>query len=236
MVLWSKWFGDCSGLYPFSTFNIPRITVDKLIDPDYQSFLSGEKPFVLIGAMQNWTAMYTWDNVDYLAAAFPDQVVKFYPHNLQYPERFPFYRTLNNAWHDMKKQKEPTYIHWPLKLAVWKRLFKDVSPLPLLLRRNRMWIKTCLSEPAIKENFWSAANWYSLLIGKQKASMFFHSDSTLYSSWQAQISGRKKWALCAPGQEENLYNAGDINVWKPDLEQYPLFKICKLYPIHCICW
>ena len=35
------------------------------------------------------------------------------------------------------------------------------------------------------------------------------------SSMAAQIAGRKRWMLCAADQAEYLYNAGDVDTFKP---------------------
>lgn len=60
----------------------PRLTVEQLrASPEY---LRGAKPFILVGAVDAWKAHGKWTQ-KYLLRKFGDQIVDFYPWNLQFP-------------------------------------------------------------------------------------------------------------------------------------------------------
>jgi hypothetical protein len=60
-----------------------------------------------------------------------------------------------------------------------------------------------------KSNFHLKTHWKMVLIGEENSGMFLHKDALRTSSFQFQISGRKRWILCPPTQDEYLYRAGN---------------------------
>lgn len=65
---------------------LPRIPYEKLYTPGYEDFAFGRKPFVLTGAMHDWTMASkddgTW-SLDFFRSEFGDYNADFYPHNMR---------------------------------------------------------------------------------------------------------------------------------------------------------
>ena len=46
---------------------------------------------------------------------------------------------------------------------------------------------------------------------------------------QIQLAGKKKWHICSPSEDANLYKAGNIDTFNPDYEAYPNFREAKCF-------
>lgn len=77
--------------------------------------------------------------------------------------------------------------------------------------------------------FYLQTHWQMLLIGESGAGMFNHQDTLRSSSWQLQLKGRKRWHVCDPDQSRFLYRAGDVDMFDPDYEAYPLVLNATCY-------
>lgn len=72
--------------------------------------------------------------------------------------------------------------------------------------------------------FLMGSHWRMLLIGSEGAGMFNHRDILRSSSWQAQISGKKRWHVCDPSQDDHMYYAGEVDTFNPDYKTFPKAK------------
>lgn len=63
------------------TIPLPHIHIDDFYKPEYTSFHTGKRPFILQGLASGWKGAEQWD-LDYLEALFPNSTVDFYPHNV----------------------------------------------------------------------------------------------------------------------------------------------------------
>ncbi|NDD31670.1 MAG: hypothetical protein EB084_25760, partial [Proteobacteria bacterium] len=61
-----------------------------------------------------------------------------------------------------------------------------------------------------------------MFIGPPRTGSWLHLDVAHSSAWNAQITGRKRWILFPPGQDDCLYD-GRVNAFAPDLARFPLF-------------
>jgi len=71
---------------------IPRIPITELYSPENVEFATGQRPFIITGAMEDdkWLrARATW-SADYFASKFPDSVTDFYPQNMDKESVRPF--------------------------------------------------------------------------------------------------------------------------------------------------
>jgi ribosomal protein L16 Arg81 hydroxylase len=59
--------------------------------------------------------------------------------------------------------------------------------------------------------------------------MFNHKDTLRTSSWQMQVSGRKKWHLCDNTESPLIGKAGDIDFFQPDYNYYE-----NIWKLECI--
>jgi hypothetical protein len=74
---------------------------------------------------------------------------------------------------------------------------------------------------SLASQFLIGSHWRMLLIGSEGAGMFNHRDILRSSSWQAQISGRKRWHVCDPSQDDYMYYAGEVDTFDPDYDKFP---------------
>ncbi|MEH2222129.1 cupin-like domain-containing protein [Nostoc sp.] len=65
-----------------------------------------------------------------------------------------------------------------------------------------------------------------LLIGPKDSYIGLHIDGEYAYAWLALISGRKRCVLFTPDQTDLLYN-GEVDVFNPDLEKFPLYTNAK---------
>ena len=65
---------------------LPRVSIDELYSPGFEDYALGRKPFLLIGAMDDWTMVSadngTW-SLDFFKREFGHYHADFYPHNMK---------------------------------------------------------------------------------------------------------------------------------------------------------
>jgi hypothetical protein len=133
----------------------------------------------------------------------PILAVDFYPENMLQEGGHPYLFRMGVALREMFSQSTRgfrdnggKYLHFNLSPAQFNTLAKDCNYLPKFYRKNGWWLKKCLQDDVLREEYFLKTHWMILLIGTRGASMFNHSDSLMTSSWQAQVRGRKYWYIC----------------------------------------
>eukprot|EP00929_Paragymnodinium_shiwhaense_P120205 TRINITY_DN92106_c0_g1_i1.p1 TRINITY_DN92106_c0_g1~~TRINITY_DN92106_c0_g1_i1.p1 ORF type:complete len:373 (-),score=100.27 TRINITY_DN92106_c0_g1_i1:175-1293(-) len=182
--------------------HIPRVTTEML--EKNATLRTGLHPYVLIGHMEHkqWKAM-NW-TLDYLHKKIPFEWVDYYEKSLKDENAKPYLFKYQDALPRFKKETgHPRYMQLRLSLRGWQRLRKDLEPLPVrdIFWSDEEWIAKCMQkdgkpDKVAIDNFYTTVQWKFLLIGEKGTTMFLHKDGTASSSWQAQVTGRKKWTLC----------------------------------------
>ena len=85
------------------------------------------------------------------------------------------------------KDKGGLYLHFNMKPSQYNTLARDCN-LRKFYRKNGWWLKKCLANETLQEEYFLKTHWAILLIGTRGASMFNHSDSLHTSSWQAMAN------------------------------------------------
>lgn len=220
---------------------LPRITHQQLSSPGYEDYAGGRKPFVLVGATSSWPVFGEppeWI-VDHLLSEFPNSTADFYPHNMGRSTTRPF---LVPLWRAIAEFRSPsgdfpsdssypgTYIQWNVPLKEWGQLRHLMHPLPKAFRSDERWLRECLVDGDLIDEYSLRLHWRMVLIGTEKAGMFFHRDVLQGSSWQVQVDGEKRWTLCDPALNQGkLYDPGDVDAFAPDLARFPRFADSVCY-------
>ncbi len=102
-----------------------------------------------------------------------------------------------------------SYIQFNMDDKDWATLRRNFD-LPSIFTRDADWFADCLGSRALIDEFTKKLHWRMTLIGTKGAGMFNHYDVLRTSSWQAQMTGAKRWHICAPDQRPYLYGAGKV--------------------------
>ena len=198
----------------------------------------GESPFCIRGAAQSWG----WDisklTTEHLAEKFGHLNADYYPHNMQEETVHPIFFPLNKAIEQLSMPLEGymnldtsnpgTYIQWNVDEQSWRSLLSDMNASLPPLFDDLHWTQKCFTANDVT-TFNKNVHWKMMLIGEQGAGMFNHKDVMRMASWQVQITGRKLWHICSPDQDEFVYNAGDVDTFKPDYKRYPKMVNASCY-------
>lgn len=215
---------------------LPRVPLEKFYDPEYASFRRMETPFLMPGAAAKWPAMKKW-NLDWLATTMGTRRADFYPHNMWHETARPFMTSMEEAVAELRAPSgrypkdaghTGTYIHWNMNMHDWAAVARDMGPLPRELTADDDWLAGCLPPPLDSE-FLIATHWRMLIVGDEGAGMFNHFDTLRTSSYQAQISGAKRWHLCAQNQSAYVGGAGQVNMFDPDYDAFPQMRGAACY-------
>jgi len=198
---------------------IPRVSVKDIERPENTQFYRLARPFILTDAMKDWPIMsnYTWGSGAEAASLFPKAVVDYYPFNMLEFNTKPFLWRLasvvrefyNPTVHPFPRAapqealRSPTsaegrYLHLQLTMGMWK-LLEGQGAMPrkrTKVLKNDWWIRRCLPNQALIDEYHLKTHWKIILIGSRGAGMHNHSDTLLSSSWHAHFSGRKWWYVC----------------------------------------
>lgn len=67
-----------------------------------------------------------------------------------------------------------------------------------------------------------------LFLGPKGSGMGLHQDLGHTAAWNAQVTGRKRWALISPEFDEQVYE-GEVCAFEPDLTRYPDFAQVEVW-------
>jgi histone arginine demethylase JMJD6 len=114
-------------------------------------------------------------------------------------------------------------------VELFPTLMQDVSPMPEYCFPN--WLPESYSFKSLQRVFREHSDIQFYFGGTGGAFPVLHYDVLATHAYLFQIYGRKKFIVFAPDQTKYLYlkprNFSEVNVEKPDLEKFPLFKQAK---------
>lgn len=222
----------------------PRIHINELSKPENAVYLAGRLPYILVGALdadgdieagnKKRAALFI---PEMFAREFPDEMADFYPSNMDKLKVHPFMTPMSRAISEFvnpsgdfpKNEIVPgSYIQFNMLDHAWQKM-RTIVKFPPRFEEDLDWLSSCLGTKELVDEFTRKLHWRMTLIGSIGAGMFNHHDVLRTSSWQAQLTGGKKWHICAPNQRPYLYGAGLVDCFHPDYEKYPLFKYAR-------CW
>jgi len=204
--------------------SLPRFSAEELEEPDNIEYKERIKPYILTGAADDWPAMDKWllnnetAGESYLGNLFSRAVSDFYPYNMLKSGTHPYLIRFKSGLNEILKppgrfrdyQNEQfgcglwcRYLHLQLTPSMWKKL-EDKGDLPKKrhshMRGDEWWMRRCMKDPVVREEFHLKTHWKIILIGSLGAGMFNHTDSLLTSSWHTHVQGIKWWYICKDGE------------------------------------
>ena len=188
-------------------------------DEFVQKYASAGKPVIITDVMKNWKASTKW-TLDFFKSEYGDLKI------------------------DVRDLKNQTYISMTLADYLDYMTAGDTNRLLYM----EPW--QIFGHPKLREDYKVPVyfpNWlerlpekligkyfpgYSyIFIGPKNTSIGLHRDDYNTSAWLAIISGQKRCVFLAPNQKDFLYD-GQVNVFNPDLDKYPLYA--KANPIEIL--
>jgi hypothetical protein len=202
------------------------------------------KPFIVKEALQQWG----WKGVgerQFLAEMthiHPRAPVEFYPQGMSEETCSPFFAGLQDSYdwffdpvgsYAHVDASEPgTIIQWNMSPDLWHEVLQRSSsrtPLPQIFKDS--WWKGCTGSADGHALFDQSTHWKMLIAGERHSGMFNHKDYLPTASFQVQLEGRKAWHICSPDQEAYMYEAGDVDAFKPDYDYFPEFAKASCYQV-----
>lgn len=179
-----------------------------------------------------------WRNLSlaWFLERFPDMQVDAYPHNMEATAVSPWMVPLWQAADEFRRPPEKTmlrrsprrpgsvYLQLNLAWEQWQRVRAVLGVLPARFEADQSWLRACFPDDQLRNEFLRSTHWKMALIGSRGAGMFNHWDVIRTSSWQVQVSGHKRWHICAPAQRSFMYDAGRVDTFKPDYSRAPRFR------------
>lgn len=213
---------------------IPEYSHDLwLQNPDGSYYINGfeelsKHPFIIRQSLpfMNWNmAHFTLDNLQSVSGSV---TVDFYPQNmLTRPEKtykvplteaIDFLRFPEGAYLTVDTSEPGSYVQWNINSSFWKDIHQQgnvkldsyyVSNLQMFFKElagpessDDTATQTLVTE--LSEYFEVITHWNMLLIGEKGSGMFDHQDALPVGSWQAQISGSKRFKICAPVDDTSI--------------------------------
>jgi len=195
------------------------------------------EPFVVRNALQSWG----WENIGSkqfmkeFSDIYPEAIAEFYPHGMTDEQCHPFFAELSRAYNwifdpvgtytDVDASEVGTIVQWNLSPELWDHVLAVGGSSAFLpeIFSDKSW-KSCMGTKDARTNFDRSTHWKMLIGGERHSGMFNHKDYLPTASYQVQLEGRKGWHLCSPSQDPFMYEAGDVDAFKPDYGYWPDFK------------
>jgi len=220
----SKVEAYCDGLQPGSLASIDRITQDQL---DRRSYLCKYavpgRPFVLIGATEEWPARTKW-TPQYFAEKFGN--AQLHP-DLGIEDWHSAEVTLGELVEAIGRSGNQSDPPWSVIYGGFSMgdradryggrindFLKEDYTTPDIFRKNN-WL-TCMENRCQQDMT-------IFFMGAKGSRQSNHQDHFSSSKWQTQIYGRKRWILHPPELSHALYY-GKVDPFFPDFKQYPRYK------------
>ena len=157
---------------------LPRVHIKHLDLPENAPYKNGEQPFILLGAMEDWSYERHWAP-EVFAKLDPNSIVDFYPHNMDKlnvrPFLTPFAKALDQQLHPthaypVSDSHPGSYIQWNVNYADWKEIYANMN-LPAIFRQDTRWLidtsPDCFDNTALQQEFILRTHWRMVLIGNR---------------------------------------------------------------------
>lgn len=175
-----------------------------------------------------------------LIEKFGNYTVDYYPHNMREEQARPLFVPLSKAITELQAPLEAylhvdvsepgSYIQWNLDSELYERIMTYAS-INVPVEVDDTMHMLCFNTPQEKTDYFWKTHWKMLLLGEEGAGMFLHQDILLTAAYQIQLVGRKEWHLCDALQSPYLYKAGDVDMFIPDYQTYPLAEQAACYEV-----
>ena len=170
--------------------------------------------------------------------AFQNSLVDFYPvgmfghgtgtqpYFLSVPKAFKEMSAPSATYDGFDGSASSTYIQWNIGYEDWMEMQQHgpLDFLPTPFKVDFEWIKQCWSTDSERTKFLKDHHWRILLVGVEGAGMFNHKDTLRTASWQAVLSGSKRFHLCSAENDPYIYKAGELDAFAPDYVRFPQAK------------
>jgi len=210
-------FQTCTTIMPMSTYSqVPR--VEKLSPTQFitEYGLPG-KPVVIEGCMKTWKAFTSWTPAFFADNYGTVEVTVRQCGNNPNSCRMKLgdYLTYMANTHD----GAPYYLSgWKFEFDIPELMDDYLPPEYFHSWHTRL-------PPELRPC------WRWLFIGGANTGTRMHLDVMMTSAWNGVISGRKRWLLYSPDQQERVYK-GRVDAFNPDFDRYPLLRDAR--PLECI--
>ncbi len=220
-----------------------RLTIEDLKLPENWNYARGFLPFILTGAMSNWNLTHNW-SIDAFNRTFGHIDVYFHPRYVTTGRGAGIRVSFSEAIDALTNTPEFGYIYWNPYFYDWKLFLSNMSSefksdFSHWLEDDE-WIDQCLMREDYRVEFILRTAWKLVVFGAPGSGMYLHQDTLFTQSWQAHITGRKRWFVCDPQQSTYLYE-GTVDAFKYEFgemkgdwkgvynRQYPLFQRAVCY-------
>ncbi|MEC1291557.1 cupin-like domain-containing protein [Bacillus mojavensis] len=187
--------------------------IDRRVDLTYDEFMKEYglpgKPVIISDAINNWEAKKLW-TLDFFREKYGHIIVPIFESG----KRYELYETTLGEYIDyiLKEEQEDGIFN----LADWE-FSRDC---PELRDHYHVpdYFQSWLEDAPI--SLLPALRW--IYINQKDTGSGLHIDYGHTASWNAVISGKKKWILLNQNESENIYN-GAVDAFNPDFKKFPLY-------------
>lgn len=184
----------------------------RIEDLSYERFLSDyadKKPFILLGAMENWECRQ-W-TLDFIKEKYGDRIVTIRKSDIEGVKTFKQVRLANYIEH-IHDNEDRWYCDWNFTAL-------NQKDLDLVYSSPDYFTKDTLR---VDDETGQDFKWFFL--GSEQTGTPLHQDFNKTHAWNAVIFGQKDWVFFHPDDTPYLYE-GNINVFdQEDMEQKTLVK------------
>jgi hypothetical protein len=187
--------------------------IDRRTDLTFDEFMNEYgipgKPVIISNVIEKWEAKKLW-TLDFFREKYGHIIVPIFESG----NRFELYETTLGEYIDymLKEEQEDGVFN----LADWE--FTRDCPELQGYYKVPDYFKSWLDEAP--QSLLPALRW--IYINQKDTGSGLHIDYGNTASWNAIISGKKKWILLNPSESNNIYD-GAVDAFNPDLEKFPLY-------------
>jgi hypothetical protein len=146
---------------------LPRIHASELWKPQHREFARGQRPYVLLGAVRNASALAAVGRPDFFTRSGPfvERTADFYPANMDDKEVRPYLVPLAEAVRELLAPSErfprPSaahpgrYVHFNMRWGDWQALMRLLGPLvlPPNMANTDAWLGAAFDSDAERDEF-----------------------------------------------------------------------------------
>eukprot|EP01138_Halocafeteria_seosinensis_P004268 gb/GECG01004365.1/.p1 GENE.gb/GECG01004365.1/~~gb/GECG01004365.1/.p1 ORF type:complete len:707 (+),score=90.76 gb/GECG01004365.1/:1-2121(+) len=231
---------------------VPRLTKNDLYDPQNVDYLLGNKPFILVGAVEDTDLTMMQRRMEAVLEYFSDKsLVSYAPYGIHIgPEYGPSHVSVSlkravrlleytkgdvtpNATDYVNTSQRGPHVQWMPNSLEWYPISKFLGlrniSLPSLLHDNASGLSICggFGDRDEMRSLEEALPTRLITLGAQHSGLFMHDDAVPLSAWQFQLLGAKTWLFCPPSEGKYIGSAQQVdgNAWDPHSQ--PQFSLAR---------